>query len=151
MTYRLREVVGFRLAIDQTAVLLGETVCRSMDTPLGRLVQFPRIRFVDISWILRSRRAHAITHVVEHADKKPNMCNLGTRTTTSVTTIVEIISEEMDLDLEYSYMGGDCGWTGDIPKCDFRSRTPKPRLGACTVKLRGPRSECSRSHLGTIF
>ena len=58
----------------------------------------------------------AICHVVEHADKDLNTYNLGTRTTTSVTAIADLISEEMVLDPEYSYTGGDRGWTGDIPK-----------------------------------
>jgi len=58
----------------------------------------------------------AILHVVEHANRDCNTYNLGTRTTTSVTAIADIISDEMDLDPEYSYTGGDRGWTGDVPK-----------------------------------
>jgi len=58
----------------------------------------------------------AITHVVEHADKDLNTYNLGTRTTTSVTAIADIVCEEMDLDPDYNYTGGDRGWTGDVPK-----------------------------------
>jgi len=58
----------------------------------------------------------AIQHIVEHADKDLNTYNLGTRTTTSVTAIADIISDEMELDPEYSYTGGDRGWTGDVPK-----------------------------------
>jgi nucleoside-diphosphate-sugar epimerase len=58
----------------------------------------------------------AITHVVDHANKDLNTYNLGTRTTTSVTAIADIVSEELDLDPEYSYTGGDHGWTGDVPK-----------------------------------
>jgi len=58
----------------------------------------------------------AIQHIVEHADKDLNTYNLGTRTTTSVTAIADIISDEMDLDPEYSYTGGDRGWTGDVPR-----------------------------------
>jgi len=58
----------------------------------------------------------AICHVVEHADQDLNTYNLGTRTTTSVTAIADIISEEMELDPAYSYTGGDRGWTGDVPK-----------------------------------
>jgi len=58
----------------------------------------------------------AICHVVEHADQDLNTYNLGTRTTTSVNAIADIISDEMGLDPEYSYTGGDRGWTGDVPK-----------------------------------
>jgi UDP-glucose 4-epimerase len=58
----------------------------------------------------------AMRHVVEHADRRLNTYNLGTRTTTSVTRIADIVAEEMGLDPEYEYTGGDRGWTGDVPK-----------------------------------
>ncbi len=58
----------------------------------------------------------AIQYVVEHADQDLNTYNLGTRTTTSVTAIADIVSEELELDPEYIYTGGDRGWTGDVPK-----------------------------------
>ena len=58
----------------------------------------------------------AISYVVEHADGAMNTYNLGTRTTTSVNTIADIVAEEMGLDPEYEYTGGDRGWTGDVPK-----------------------------------
>ena len=44
------------------------------------------------------------------------MYNLGTRTTTSVTRIADIVADELGVDPEYSYTGGDRGWTGDVPK-----------------------------------
>ncbi|WP_129115576.1 NAD-dependent epimerase/dehydratase family protein [Halegenticoccus tardaugens] len=58
----------------------------------------------------------AMRHVVEHADADLNVYNLGTRTTTSVTRIADIVSEELGLDPEYEYTGGERGWTGDVPK-----------------------------------
>jgi UDP-glucose 4-epimerase len=58
----------------------------------------------------------AMTHVVEHADDDLNVYNLGTRTTTSVNAIADIVAEELDADPEYEYTGGDRGWTGDVPK-----------------------------------
>jgi len=58
----------------------------------------------------------AIRYVVEHADAQLNTYNLGTRTTTSVRTIADVVSEEMDVDPDYEYTGGDRGWTGDVPK-----------------------------------
>jgi UDP-glucose 4-epimerase len=58
----------------------------------------------------------AIRHVVEHADSAMNTYNLGTRTTTSVTRIADIVADEMGLNPEYSYTGGDRGWTGDVPR-----------------------------------
>ena len=58
----------------------------------------------------------AIRHVVEHADDAHNVYNLGTRTTTSVNRIADIVADEMGVNPEYEYTGGDRGWTGDVPK-----------------------------------
>jgi UDP-glucose 4-epimerase len=59
----------------------------------------------------------ALCHVVEHAADGPlHTYNLGTRTTTSVTRIADVVSEELDVDPTYSYTGGDRGWTGDVPR-----------------------------------
>ena len=51
-----------------------------------------------------------------NADAAMNTYNLGTRTTTSVRTIADIVAEEMDLSPEYSFTGGDRGWVGDVPR-----------------------------------
>ena len=58
----------------------------------------------------------AMCHVVEHAPGSMNSYNLGTRTTTSVTRIADIVSEELGVDPDYEYTGGDRGWSGDVPK-----------------------------------
>jgi UDP-glucose 4-epimerase len=58
----------------------------------------------------------AMCHVVEHADQRLNTYNLGTRTTTSVNRIADIVADELDCDPDYAYTGGDRGWTGDVPK-----------------------------------
>ncbi|MGQ4557315.1 NAD-dependent epimerase/dehydratase family protein [Halobellus sp. GM3] len=58
----------------------------------------------------------AICHVVANADRAMNSYNLGTRTTTSVTRIADIVTDVMDLDPEYEYTGGDRGWEGDVPR-----------------------------------
>ena len=58
----------------------------------------------------------AMCHVVENAEKPVNVYNLGTRTTTSVTTIADIVSDEMGLDPDYEFTGGDRGWVGDVPR-----------------------------------
>ncbi|MCU4971808.1 NAD-dependent epimerase/dehydratase family protein [Halobacteria archaeon AArc-m2/3/4] len=62
--------------------------------------------------------AEAIQHVIENAPERTSMhtYNLGTRTTTSVDRIADIVSDEMGLDPDYEHTGGDRGWTGDVPK-----------------------------------
>ncbi len=68
------------------------------------------------SYIHVSECVEAVRHVVEHAEGSVNTYNLGTRTTTSVTTIADIVSEELGVNPEYAYTGGDRGWTGDVPR-----------------------------------
>ena len=68
----------------------------------------------------------AMCHVIEHAPDGFNVYNLGTRTTTSVDRIADIVSTELGLDPEYEYTGGDRGWTGDVP----RMRLSIEKLGA---------------------
>ena len=58
----------------------------------------------------------AMEHVVSQADDALNVYNLGTRTTTSVDTIADIVAEEMGLSPAYEHTGGDRGWTGDVPR-----------------------------------
>jgi len=58
----------------------------------------------------------AMFHVREHADGPFTTYNLGTRTTTSVTRIADVVSAKLGLDPEYEYTGGERGWTGDVPK-----------------------------------
>jgi UDP-glucose 4-epimerase len=58
----------------------------------------------------------AMLYVYEHADGPMATFNLGTRTTTSVNRIADIVADEMELTPDYQYTGGDRGWTGDVPK-----------------------------------
>jgi len=68
------------------------------------------------SYLHVSECVDAMQYVVENADDDLNIYNLGTKTTTSVTEIADIISDELGADPEYAYTGGDRGWTGDVPK-----------------------------------
>ncbi|TSD09565.1 UDP-glucose 4-epimerase [Haloglomus irregulare] len=58
----------------------------------------------------------AMCHVVGRADRPVNTYNLGTRTTTAVRTVADIVADEMGLDPAYEFTGGDRGWTGDVPR-----------------------------------
>ncbi|MGQ3411108.1 NAD-dependent epimerase/dehydratase family protein [Natrinema sp. LN54] len=58
----------------------------------------------------------AMLHVIDTADDAMNTYNLGTRTTTSVDRIATIVAEELGVDPEREYTGGERGWTGDVPK-----------------------------------
>lgn len=58
----------------------------------------------------------AIEHVIASTDEQYNLFNLGTHTTTSVTSIADIVADVLDVDPTYAYTGGDRGWAGDVPR-----------------------------------
>ncbi|MFD1567942.1 NAD-dependent epimerase/dehydratase family protein [Halolamina litorea] len=68
------------------------------------------------SYLHVSDCAAAIRDVVETAEGDYNLYNLGSKTTTSVIDIADIVADTMGLDPEYEFTGGDRGWTGDVPK-----------------------------------
>lgn len=68
------------------------------------------------SYIHVSECVDAMQYVVENADDDLNIYNLGTKTTTSVTEIADVVTDEMGIDPQYSYTGGNRGGTGDVPK-----------------------------------
>ena len=46
--------------------------------------------------------------------------NAGVETATSVTTIADIVCEELGYEnVEYKYTGGNVGWKGDVPKFQY--------------------------------
>lgn len=59
---------------------------------------------------------HVIESTGERAEKGMCTYNLGTRTTTSVDTIADIVCDVMNVSPEFEYTGGNRGWTGDVPK-----------------------------------
>ncbi len=58
----------------------------------------------------------AMIYVIETVSEFPAIYNLGTRSTTSVTQIAEIVAEELGIKPTFEYTGGDRGWQGDVPK-----------------------------------
>ncbi|MFC7235933.1 NAD-dependent epimerase/dehydratase family protein [Halosegnis marinus] len=110
-TFRFANIVGPRA---QLGAVVPDFIAKLADDPeeleiLGDGRQEKSYMHVDDC-------VDAMCHVVEHADAPVNTYNLGTRTTTSVTTIADIVADEMGLDPAYSYTGGDRGWTGDVPR-----------------------------------
>jgi len=97
------------------------------------------------SYMHVSECVDAIQHVVEHADEDLNVYNLGTETTTSVTDIADIVSDELGVDPEYAYTGGDRGWTGDAQDAAVDRAARGPRLGAVDRKRRGGSAERART------
>lgn len=56
----------------------------------------------------------AMCYVIERTDDPVNTYNLATQSTTSVDRVADIVSEEMGLDPDYEYTGGERGWEGDV-------------------------------------
>ena len=109
--FRFANIVGPRL---QVGAVIPDFIQKLRDSPealeiLGDGRQEKSYMHIDDC-------VEAMCHVVEHADRPVNTYNLGTRTTTSVTTIADIVADEMGLDPEYEFTGGDRGWTGDVPR-----------------------------------
>lgn len=110
-TFRFANIVGPRL---QSGAVIPDFIEKLADNPdeleiLGDGRQ-------EKSYMHVTECVDAMCHVIEHADAPVNTYNLGTQTTTSVTRIADIVAEEMGLDPEYTYTGGDRGWTGDVPR-----------------------------------
>jgi UDP-glucose 4-epimerase len=58
----------------------------------------------------------AMRHVVGAAEGPLVTVNLGSRTTTSVRRVADIVSDVLGVDPTYEFTGGDRGWTGDVPR-----------------------------------
>lgn len=54
--------------------------------------------------------------ILEAWESGEKVFNIGNEDSTSVDRIAEIVAEEKDVDPEYSYTGGEKGWTGDVPE-----------------------------------
>jgi len=56
----------------------------------------------------------------DNAEERVNIFNVATDDYIDVSTIAEIVIEEMGLDgVKLNYSGGDRGWKGDVPKVRF--------------------------------
>jgi len=58
----------------------------------------------------------AVRHVLDAAEGPLFTVNLGSRTTTSVRRVADIVSDVLGVDPDYAFTGGDRGWTGDVPR-----------------------------------
>jgi len=58
-----------------------------------------------------------VLFAVAHSDSTFNCFNIGSDDWIDVTSLAEIVVDEMGLsDVEFSYTGGDRGWVGDVPR-----------------------------------
>ncbi len=57
-----------------------------------------------------------ILYVIDHADEPYNVYMLGSDSRTKVKEIAAMVIEEMGLDAQIRYTGGDRGWVGDVPE-----------------------------------
>jgi UDP-glucose 4-epimerase len=109
--YRFANIVGPRL---QLGAVIPDFIEKLRDDPTTLTILGDGRQ--EKSYLHVTDCVEAMCHIVEHADDEFNVYNLGTRTTTSVTAIADIISDEMGVTPEYEYTGGDRGWIGDVPQ-----------------------------------
>lgn len=57
-----------------------------------------------------------ILFVIDHADEPYNVYMLGSDSRTKVKEIAAMVIEEMGVDAQIRYTGGDRGWVGDVPE-----------------------------------
>jgi len=73
--------------------------------------------FQEKSYMSAEDCVRAMVHLVENAEQKVSLYNLGTGDTCSVRRIAEIVVEESGFkNVSIEYTGGDRGWAGDVPK-----------------------------------
>jgi UDP-glucose 4-epimerase len=92
------------------------------------------------SYMHVSDTVDALCHLVETTDAPVNTYNLGTATTTSVREIADIVADELGVDPDYEYTGGDRGWDGDVP----RMQLSVEKLGASDWEPSGSSDEAVR-------
>ncbi len=61
----------------------------------------------------------AILMVWQKTDEQINYFNLGVESRTTVREMAEMVIEEMGLDAEIKYTGGNKGWVGDVPAFSY--------------------------------
>jgi len=108
--YRFANIVGPRLR----GAVVSDFVEKLRDDP-DRLVVLGDGRQAK-SYMHVEECLDAMLYVVGNADGALNVYNLGTRTTTSVDRIADIVADEMGVDPDREYTGGERGWTGDVPR-----------------------------------
>jgi UDP-glucose 4-epimerase len=109
--YRFANIVGPRL---QSGAVIVDFIDKLLEDPdtleiLGDGRQ-------EKSYLSVEACVDGMLHVAQHAPDGRSAFNLGTRSTTAVVGIADIVSDVMGLDPTYSFTGGDRGWTGDVPK-----------------------------------
>ena len=61
----------------------------------------------------------AIIFVWKNTDEKINFYNIGVESRTRVKEIAQMVIEEMGLDAQICYTGGERGWIGDVPEFNY--------------------------------
>jgi len=87
----------------------------------------------------------------QHSNDQINVFNLGTPSSTNVTAIGRMVTEEMGLpDVQFKYTGGDRGWPGDVPQVRYDTSKMeklgwKPRYTSDEAVRRGIRDILGKS------
>jgi UDP-glucose 4-epimerase len=89
------------------------------------------------SYLLVDECVDAMLFAAEYAKDRYNVFNIGSEDWVNVTTIAQIVCEELGLrNVTYHYTGGSRGWVGDVPKMQLAIDRIKrlgwsPKRGSC--------------------
>jgi UDP-glucose 4-epimerase len=89
------------------------------------------------SYLLVDECVDAMLFAAAHAKDRYNVFNIGSEDWVNVTTIAQIVCEELGLrNVTYHYTGGSRGWVGDVPKMQLAIDRIKrlgwsPKRGSC--------------------
>jgi UDP-glucose 4-epimerase len=109
--YRFANIVGPRL---QAGAVIVDFIDKLLADPETLVIKGDGRQ--EKSYLSVGDCVDGMLTVATEAGDGRSVFNLGTRTTTSVVRIADVVSDVMDLDPTYEFTGGDRGWTGDVPK-----------------------------------
>ncbi|MFW6457933.1 MAG: NAD-dependent epimerase/dehydratase family protein [Halodesulfurarchaeum sp.] len=109
--FRFANVVGPRL---QAGAVIVDFIDKLLADPTELTIKGNGRQEKSYLWI--EDCLDGMLSVVSSTDSGHHVFNLGTRTTTSVLRIADVVSEVMGLDPSYTFTGGERGWSGDVPR-----------------------------------
>ena len=109
--YRFANIVGPRL---QSGAVIVDFIDKLLED--SSVLEIKGNGRQEKSYLAVDACIDGMLQVAKEVEDGRSVFNLGTRTTTSVIRIADIVSETMGCDPEYEFTGGDRGWTGDVPK-----------------------------------
>jgi len=112
--FRFANIVGSKVR-KKGSTVIGDFIQRLRQDPSKLLILGDGKQAK--SYLLSTECVTAMLFAVEHANAPLNLYNLGCDNVLSVTSIADLVVEEMGLrNVQYEFTGGEGGWPGDVPR-----------------------------------